>query len=252
MILFGSRSILKLVILLLFAAPAAAQLPDIPQGTDTVKLQLVTDDVHASVGETVQRAPADLVPVPDASGRLFLVTLGGVVRVINAADSLLPAPYLDMTNANTAGSFHRVFSALAFHPDFADPNAPGFGAFYTVEPEIPGAGIPDFAGSLVAGEDFQQVLYEYTATDPTANVFSGTKRELFRVSQPRGDHNVFDVASDPNGLLYMKQQPERAIRDPPESVHGCWWRYEGGDLLLRPPHALSAELRPADWRSLGW
>jgi hypothetical protein len=55
------------------------------------------------------------------------------------------------------------------------------------------------------------VLTEFTATNPAANAFSGTQRELMRIEAPHRFHNIGEVAFDPTlvstdpdyGLLYI-------------------------------------------------
>lgn len=187
-------------------------LPSPPPGTVTVRLVTLTSDLSLSVNDRPQFAPIDMSPFPDGSGRLAVLTLGGLVRVIDSDGTLLPEPYLDVvtpdTNLLSPGNFGII--SIAFHPDFADPEAPGHGRFYIVETEFVGAGIPDFDGSLeqnALGGRHHDVLYEYTAADPGADVFSGTRREVLRVEQPGWDHNMFDLAfglsPEDEGLLYI-------------------------------------------------
>jgi glucose/arabinose dehydrogenase len=198
---------------LLAAAHAASGqdiLPDPPLGEATVVLTEIASGLAGPVAGVTQVFPTDLAPFPDGSGRLGVMTLGGVVRLIDPVRGLLDAPYLVTANADTqvaSGNFGMV--ALAFHPDFAEPGGPGFGRLYTIETEFEAAGTPDFAGSLLPtgfGGRHHDVLYEYTADDPAADVFTGSRREIFRVLQPGWDHNVMDLAfgtGEERGLLYI-------------------------------------------------
>lgn len=98
------------------------------------------------------------------------------------------------------------------HPEF-ETN----GRFYTIHEEAASGNptSPDFqaagnAGNLANGQ--HGVVTEWTASDPSASVFSGTRRELMRVAQPAGNlHNLGDIGFDPllspgdegYGLMYL-------------------------------------------------
>lgn len=88
------------------------------------------------------------------------------------------------------------FQSFALHPEFPDN-----GRFYTVHTEAPRSGTPDFIGSLVGNGEFGQgVILEWTATDPSAEAFTGTRRELLRIAFPHQFHGIQEVAFNPNAL----------------------------------------------------
>jgi glucose/arabinose dehydrogenase len=114
----------------------------------------------------------------------------------------------------SAQDSQQGFAYLAFHPEFAKN-----GIFYTVNSEEKDAGIPDFAvtkpiidnnQNLIASSH-HDVIREWKATDPGADIFSGTMRELLRIEQPYTDHNVGQLGFNPNakpgdveyGMLYI-------------------------------------------------
>lgn len=187
-----------------------ALLPPPPLSPTLVRLTPVADGLSGSIDGVTQYFATDLAPIPDGSGRLLLMTLGGVVRLIDPDDGLSPAPYLVTANPDTLivpANFGMV--SIAPHPDFATPGAPGFARFYTIETEPVTAGVPDFDDSLqqnAFGGQHHDVVYEYTASDPDADVFAGERREILRVEQPGFDHNITDLAfgiGDDRGLLYI-------------------------------------------------
>jgi hypothetical protein len=110
-----------------------------------------------------------------------------------------------------SGSRERGFQSFAFHPDFGERGAPGFGKFYTwtdtdnVEPDadfVPGGG----------NATHHTVLLEWTARDPASSTYDGAPpREIFRFEQPYANHNGGHLAFDPTvargdaeyGLLYV-------------------------------------------------
>ncbi len=177
-----------------------------------VRLELVATGLGGTIEGTDQIFPTELVPFPDGSGRLLVGTLGGVLRLIDASGSLAATPYHDTTSQLTInadnGNASFGLTCVAFHPEFAAPGAPGFGRFYTFEPEVtrldpppdfPGIGA-DQGGSNPAHD---RVLYEYTVDDPAADVFAGSKREVLRIHEHRRGHDVDDLAFDNAGYLLI-------------------------------------------------
>jgi len=178
----------------------------------SVRLEPVATGLVGTIEGTDQIFPTELVPFPDGSDRLLVGTLGGVLRLIDAAGSLAATPYHDTTSQLTIngdnGNASFGLTCVAFHPDFAASGAPGFGRFYTFEPEVsrldpppdfPGIGA-DQGGSNPAHD---RVLYEYTVDDPSADVFIGNKREVLRIHEHRRGHDVDDLAFDDAGYLLI-------------------------------------------------
>ena len=144
-----------------------------------------------------------LLPVPGSGGRLAFNDTRGLLYLTDSTGAA-PQVYLDLraenvgfTNANFPNE--AGFMGFAFHPQFATVGAPGYGKLYTAfsaEPE----GAADHAGE---GAVQHSVLQEWTATDAGAATFAGAARELLRVGQVRGNHNIgtiaFNTASRPGG-----------------------------------------------------
>ncbi len=185
-------------------------LPNLPTGPLVARLEIVATGLGGEVGGTAQYFPTQMEALPDGSGRRLILTLGGVVRLLRADGTLAAEPYLDITNpATLVTPTNFGMTSLAVHPGFGDPQSPGYGAFYLVETEMAGSGVPDFDDSLAQvgfGGVHQEVLVEYRAADASADVFAGSRRVLFRIEQPGWDHNVFDLAfgvGDEAGLMYI-------------------------------------------------
>ncbi|TWT36983.1 Soluble aldose sugar dehydrogenase YliI precursor [Posidoniimonas corsicana] len=140
---------------------------------------------------------------------------GQVYRVEPSTGSI--TEYLDVGDEFSRfiigpGGLSTGLIAITPHPEFASN-----GKFYTIHEESASGNpaTPDFqaaanAGNLNNGQ--HGVVTEWTASDPTASVFSGTHRELIRVAQPAGNlHNLGDIGFDPllspgdegYGLMYL-------------------------------------------------
>jgi hypothetical protein len=105
----------------------------------------------------------------------------------------------------------RGLSSFAFHPDYHEPGAPGQGRFFTASSQTIASGTPDYPVPAGAPESHHSVIHEWSASADPEVVDPGSAREILRVGEPYGDHNVGRIAFDPNlgpghperGLLYI-------------------------------------------------
>ncbi|MEZ4217575.1 MAG: PQQ-dependent sugar dehydrogenase [Myxococcota bacterium] len=144
---------------------------------------------------------------PDGSGRLFVNDLRGRLYALDAGTL---HTYLDV--AATFPAFRDApglgtgFTSFAFHPGFATN-----GLFYTVHSEDVGGTPPTHGPAIPDAIAQHAVLTEWHATNPAANAFAGTRRELLRVAAVHVIHNLCELAFDPAaapgsadyGLLYV-------------------------------------------------
>jgi glucose/arabinose dehydrogenase len=175
------------------------------------EIMVGTITARAEVVSTGLVSPNLLLHAGDASGRLFVVDQIGAVRLIKHGE-LLVTPFLDQRTAMPAlhPTDERGFTGMAFHPDFADPQKPGHGKFYTFANErIPRSRpipILDFTSvPLPQGisPEAHSVLREWTMSDPSDDVFTGTTREVVRILQPHHAHCGACVQFGPDGMLYI-------------------------------------------------
>src|SRR6266702_3103660 len=148
--------------------------------------------------------------LPD--GRRFANDSRGFLYLIGSNNQ--PQVYANVAAVFPNAVYNRLesgFIGFAFHPEFARN-----GLFYTVHAER-GPGNPkkpDFIppGYTIADVTYHNVITEWHATNPAANTFAGTRRELLRVAHvvsnlthPFG-HIEFNPTSKPGapdyGLLY--------------------------------------------------
>ncbi|MEV1176038.1 PQQ-dependent sugar dehydrogenase [Nonomuraea sp. NPDC049784] len=147
--------------------------------------------------------------LPDGSRRLFVNDLNGKLYFLDKGQ---PREYLDVGAAFipdfvSGRGMGSGFGFAAFHPDFARN-----GKFYTVHTEWGDAlttKTPDMTPQ--PGTKFHGVITEWTATDPKANVFSGTHREVLRLGFNGQIHGIQQIDFNPTarrgdkdfGLLYV-------------------------------------------------
>ena len=184
----------------------AVEVKDLVRLPDTRELHPTDQDVDAGAWARVSYV-RDL---PD--GRRFANDSRGLLYLIDANNQ--PHVYLDVAAAFPNLVYNRLesgFIGFVFHPEFAKN-----GLFYTVHSER-GPGnpkIPDFIpiGYGLKDVTYHNVITEWHATNPAANTFEGTRREVLRESHvvanlthPMGavEFNPTAKPGDPDyGLLY--------------------------------------------------
>jgi hypothetical protein len=147
--------------------------------------------------------------------RLFVNDMRGPLYSVSR-DGKTVSLYVDINAAEwgvgvQAQNSERGFQSFAFHPQFAQPGAPGYGKFYTLLDTTNMTPEADFK-PLGGGHTHDSVLLEWTAKDPTAATYDGgPPRELIRWAQPYPNHNCGHMAFNPlatpgsadYGLLYI-------------------------------------------------
>jgi len=145
-------------------------------------------------------------------GRRFANDSRGFLYLLR--DDAEPSVYLDFGSLFPLTVYNRLesgFIGFGFHPEFTQN-----GLFYTVHGEraFTNSGLPDFIPPGYSDADIthHNVITEWHANDPAANMFDGTRRELLRVahvtrnmSHPFGyvGFNPTAEPGDPDyGLLY--------------------------------------------------
>ena len=206
---------------------AAVPFARAPKTTDPAKPP-GTNDAYARIQY--------LMPIPDGSGRLVFNDLRGILYLTDASGRD-PVVYLDL-RAQNVGFYNAAYPnesglmGFAFHPQFADEGKPGYGKFYTAFTAVPegyGAGASNETIRqlifYVSGRDQQDVIREWTANDPAADVFEGDSRDVFRAEQFAVTHNIGTIGFNPHaiegssdyGLLYATIGDGGSANDPEEN-----------------------------------
>lgn len=184
-------------------APIADPIPDDP---GMARLGLVVKEVAAFPNSKPTPAPADprlvrrarinhLGEIPDGSRRRFVPDLNGTLYVLQGET---PQPFLDVKAAVGPSFFSgrglgSGFGFVSFHPEFRHN-----GKFYSVHTEALEAltaRTPDLTPqprTLVHG-----VITEWTATDPGADRFTGTHREVLRLGFAGYSHGIQQIDFNP-------------------------------------------------------
>lgn len=184
----------------------AVEVRDLVRLPDTRAIRPLAEDVNPAGWARISYV-RDL---PD--GRRFVNDSRGFLYVIGASKE--PQTYLNFAALFPHAVYNRLesgFIGFVFHPEFARN-----GLFYTVHGERAAGNpkTPDFIPPGFALKDvtYHNIITEWHATNPAANVFEGTRRELLReahvvnnLTHPMGavEFNPNTKPGDPDyGLLY--------------------------------------------------
>jgi glucose/arabinose dehydrogenase len=124
------------------------------------------------------------VVAPEGDDRLFVVELGGLIKVFNQ-DGSSRGTFLDLT-AFTRPVFERGLLGLAFAPDYATS-----GRFYVQYTD----------NSFTAETESQIWRFQVSANPDIADASSGEL--LLTVFQPQSNHNGGHLEFGPDGMLYI-------------------------------------------------
>jgi glucose/arabinose dehydrogenase len=121
----------------------------------------------------------------DGTNRIFIVEVGGTIRVVQAG-VVLPIPFLDISSQIESGG-EKGLLGMACHPNFGTS-----GRFYV-----------DYTRRLSTGQ-LQTVISEFavSATDPN-QADPSSERQLLVVDQPYDNHNGGQLAFGADGFLYI-------------------------------------------------
>lgn len=149
--------------------------------------------------------------VGDGMGRRFVADQNGIVYQIHDDDSI--STFLDLRPVTSLvlNAGQQGLNSIAFHPDYHTPGAPGEGKFYTTSSQSTASGTPDYPVPDGAPETHHGVLHEWSVSaDPDA-IDPASLREVLRIGEPYSDHNLAQIAFNPNagighpdeGLLFI-------------------------------------------------
>src|SRR6476660_4841604 len=182
------------------------EIKDVVRLPDTRRVRPADQDVTPAGWARIQFV-RDL---PD--GRRFVNDARGLLYLLDSSNQ--PHVYANVKEVFPKAVYNRLesgFIGFVFHPEFARN-----GLFYTIHAEYAqgNSRTPDFIPPGFALKDvtYHNIITEWHATNPAANVFDGTRRELLReahvvqnLTHPMGavEFNPTAKPGDPDyGLLY--------------------------------------------------
>jgi len=129
--------------------------------------------------------PVNVAFPPDGSGRMFVVEVGGTIRVVNPDGTILPEPFLDLTSTVAVRPGQQGLLGLAFHPKFAEN-----GRFFV-----------DYNNLYANG---QITVSEFMVSEDDPNIADKkTERPLLTIDKPYPQHNGGTLRFGPDGFLYI-------------------------------------------------
>jgi hypothetical protein len=227
-------------------------------------------DDPTSFGNSVYLARINfLADDPVNSNRMFVNDLNGPLYMLDKTTKTF-TQYLDFNGRGTAtGLFDRMFRDAGYATGLVtfqfDPDYTNNGKFYTVHVEqgttgstvpsnasFPGLNTAGYAATSTihspgspTGNNYRNVLVEWTDTNPLNSTFEGSARELLRIGQrdrihPMGDilFNPAATPSDPDWrMMYVSigdggngEQSNAGVRMTPQRLDN----FSGKVIRIRP------------------
>jgi hypothetical protein len=163
----------------------------------------------------------------DMNGKLFAIS----------SDGKTVSPYLDLTATAwkvdvQAQGTERGLQSFAFHPQFNQAGARGFGKFYTYT-DTSNMSVPGDFKPAIAARTHDIIVLEWTAKTPTAATYDGgAPRELIRIQEPYANHNGGHLT-----LIHSQHRPART------TVFCTWgWRTAAVAAIRMVTHRILASL----------
>jgi glucose/arabinose dehydrogenase len=190
------RHIVHLLFGLAFATTATAQ---------TVPADLTLTTVTSSVS-----APVAIRAPNDGSGRIFIVSQLGTIRIFKNG-ALVATPFLTVS-VNSGGEGGLL--GLAFHPNYGKVGLPHNDEFYVAYTRP--------SGQPQLGSTPDQVIARYTVSaNPDVANASGTI--VLRVPDLASNHNGGDIHFGPDGYLYYSMG-DGGPQGNPHGFAQCLWK----------------------------
>src|SRR5215212_10166137 len=191
------RCLVTLVLALLILAPLAS-LESTGRAKEEVKADAameaparlggdLPDDPQVQLVQVASnfQTPVNVAFPPDGSGRMFVVEVGGTIRVVNPDGTVLPQPFLDLSSTVALRPGQQGLLGLAFHPNYAEN----------------GRLFVDYNNLYANG---QITVSEFMASEDDPNIADKkTERPLLTIDKPYPQHNGGTLRFGPDGFLYI-------------------------------------------------
>ena len=194
------RSLLAASLTALAGASSQAQTSaTIAKGNIVVDLEKFT-----TIPDSSGQPPLINVLRPSPDGRIFVNDQRGYLYLVTANGAAV-TQYLDLATyvPILQDNGERGFQSFAFHPDFNHAGTAGYGKFYTVASQPDSSAVATFTPNISgATHDHDEVLLEWTVSDPAASTFTPAEagapyREVLRIARPNSNHNGGYISFNP-------------------------------------------------------
>ena len=169
-------------------------------------------------------SPTDIQAPHDGSGRLFITTRQGRIRIFNGAQ-VLATPFLDISSKVLSSGFEQGLLGLAFHPEY-ETN----GWFYVAYTEDP-------SGATV--------VERYTVSVGSPNIANPAGQRMLTVAQYATNHNGGQLQFGPDGYLYVGLGDGGGGGDPQQTAQDLS-QLLGKMLRLDVDHGLPYSIPPGN------
>jgi glucose/arabinose dehydrogenase/plastocyanin len=191
------RGLVTLVLALLILAPLAS-LESTGRAQEEVKADAamtaparlggdLPDDPQVQLVQVASnfQTPVNVAFPPDGSGRMFVVEVGGTIRVVNPDGTVLPQPFLDLSSTVALRPGQQGLLGLAFHPNYSEN----------------GRLFVDYNNLYANG---QITVSEFRVSEDDPNTADEkTERPLLTIDKPYPQHNGGTLRFGPDGFLYI-------------------------------------------------
>jgi glucose/arabinose dehydrogenase/plastocyanin len=191
------RGLVTLVLSLLILAPLAS-LESAGRAQEEVKADAamtaparlggdLPDDPQVQLVQVASnfQTPVNVAFPPDGSGRMFVVEVGGTIRVVNPDGTVLPQPFLDLSSTVALRPGQQGLLGLAFHPNYSEN----------------GRLFVDYNNLYANG---QITVSEFRVSEDDPNTADEkTERPLLTIDKPYPQHNGGTLRFGPDGFLYI-------------------------------------------------
>jgi glucose/arabinose dehydrogenase/plastocyanin len=191
------RGLVTLVLALLILAPLAS-LESAGRAQEEVKADAamtasarlggdLPDDPQVQLVQVASnfQTPVNVAFPPDGSGRMFVVEVGGTIRVVNPDGTVLPQPFLDLSSTVALRPGQQGLLGLAFHPNYSEN----------------GRLFVDYNNLYANG---QITVSEFRVSEDDPNTADEkTERPLLTIDKPYPQHNGGTLRFGPDGFLYI-------------------------------------------------
>jgi glucose/arabinose dehydrogenase len=144
--------------------------------------------------------PVSITHAGPGDDRLYVIEQAGVIKIVSAEGTVLPVPFLDISDRVDSSATEEGLLGLAFHPEYAT-NGYFYVNYTNTTAEIRRTRISRFS---VTGDP--------NVADPDSEDI------LLTVEQPYPNHNAGDIQFGPDGYLYIPLGDGGGAGDPDDNA----------------------------------